>query len=112
MVWEAIYAHEQLSKLGTSARVINMHTIKPLDEAMVIKAARETGRIICAEEHQVTGGLGSAVAECLARNYPVPIGFVGMPDSFGESGKPRELMDKYGMSGNQIIKSAENLLKK
>jgi transketolase len=112
MVWEAIYAQEQLAKKGISSRVINVHTIKPLDEAIVIQAAKETGRIISAEEHQVNGGLGSAVAECLARNYPVPMAFVGMPDSFGESGEPRELMDKYGMSGDQIIKSAESLLKK
>jgi transketolase len=112
MVWEAIYAREQLSEKGIRARVINMHTIKPLDEAIVIRAAKETGRIICAEEHQVTGGLGSAVAECLAREHPVPMAFVGMPDSFGESGEPRELMDKYGMSGNQIIKSAEDLMRK
>ena len=112
LVWEALYAHEQLARKGISARVINMHTIKPLDEAMVIKAAKETGRIISAEEHQVNGGLGSAVAECLARNHPVPMAFIGMPDSFGESGKPRELMDKYGMSGKQIIKSAEELLEK
>ena len=87
-----------------------MHTIKPLDTDTVIRAAEETGLIVTAEEHQITGGLGSAVAECLSQNYPVPIEFVGMPDSFGESGEPGELMVKYGMSSQNILESAERLL--
>jgi transketolase len=112
LVWEAIKAHEMLREKGIHARVINMHTIKPLDEQIIIRAAKETGRIVSAEEHQVNGGLGSAIAECLVRNHPVPMEFIGMPDSFGESGEPMELLDKYGMSAKHIVRSAEKLLSK
>jgi len=110
LVWEALQAYKQLADKGINARIVNMHTIKPLDIDCVIRAAEETGLIVTAEEHQVTGGLGSAIAECLSQNYPVPIEFVGMPDSFGESGHPGELMVKYGMSAQKIVESAERLL--
>ncbi len=80
-----------------------MHTIKPIDKEAIINAARETGRIFTAEEHQVTGGLGGAVAEIVTQNYPVPITFIGMPDCFGESGKPSELMEKYGLTSRAIM---------
>ena len=106
LVWEALQAAEILEKDGISARVINIHTIKPIDKEIIIKAARETRAIITAEEHQVTGGLGAAVAE-----VSVPMDFVGMPDCFGESGPPLELMKKYGMSKEAIILKARLLLK-
>jgi transketolase len=104
MVWEALQASYLLKKLGINVRVLNMHTIKPLDKEAIIKAARETGRIITAEEHQVTGGLGGAVAEVVSSNYPVPVHFIGMPDCFGESGRPGELMEKYGLTSQAIQK--------
>jgi transketolase len=102
LVWEALQAAYSLKERGIQIRVINMHTIKPIDKEAVIKAARETGRIITAEEHQVTGGLGGAVAEVVSSNYPVPVQFIGMPDCFGESGRPAELMEKYGMTSMAI----------
>ena len=102
MVWEALQAAYSLKEKGIHVRVINMHTLKPVDKEAIIKAAKETGRIVTAEEHQVTGGLGGAVAEVLVRNYPVPVKFVGMPDCFGESGKPAELMEKYGLTADAI----------
>lgn len=112
LVWEALLAQQELQSIGISATVINIHTIKPLDEYTVIKLAKETGAIVCAEEHQVVGGLGSAVAECLVKNHPVPMEFVGMPDSFGESGEPRELMARYGMSAEQIVSKAKDVISK
>jgi transketolase len=102
MVWEALQAAYALLKEGIHLRVLNMHTIKPIDKESIIKAAKETGRIITVEEHQVTGGLGGAVAEIVTQNYPVPVHFIGMPDCFGESGKPAELMEKYGMTSRAI----------
>lgn len=109
MVWEALQAAYALKEKGIHIRVLNMHTIKPLDVDAIIQAAKDTGLIITAEEHQVTGGLGGAVAEVVAQNYPVPVKFIGMPDCFGESGKPSELMEKYGLTSqaiqNLILKS-------
>jgi transketolase len=102
MVWEALQAAYALKDKGIHIRVINMHTIKPIDKDAIIKAAKETGRIVTAEEHQVTGGLGGAVAEVVAQNYPVPVHFIGMPDCFGESGQPAELMEKYGLTSRAI----------
>ena len=104
MVWEALQAAYALRDLGIYVRVLNMHTIKPIDKEAIIKAARETGRIITVEEHQVTGGLGGAVAEVVSYNYPVPVQFIGMPDCFGESGRPAELMEKYGLTSRTIQK--------
>jgi transketolase len=118
LVWEALQAAYSLEKEGINARVINIHTIKPIDKEIIIKAAKETGKIVTAEEHQVAGGLGSAVAEVLA-GYPTPhssgldtraIGFIGMNDSFGESGKPEELMQKYGMTASDIADEARKIL--
>jgi transketolase len=111
MVWEALLAADLLESRGVHARVINMHTIKPVDKEFIIKAARETGAIVTAEEHQVTGGLGSAVAEVVVQHFPVPMAMVGMPDCFGESGEPRQLMEKYGMTAAAIAEAGENLLK-
>jgi transketolase len=102
MVWEALQAAYSLKGQGIRARVLNMHTIKPIDKEAIIKAAKETGWIITAEEHQITGGLGGAVAEVVAQHYPVPVNFSGMPDCFGESGKPAELMVKYGLTAMAI----------
>lgn len=110
MVASALLASEKLGEEGISARVIDMHTIKPLDEKIIIKAAKETGRIVTCEEHSVIGGLGSAVAETLSQNYPVKMRMVGQHDTFGESGKPDELREKYGMTENDIIKACKELM--
>ncbi|MFZ4522843.1 MAG: transketolase family protein [Bacteroidales bacterium] len=110
MVWEALVAAEILESAGISARVINMHTIKPIDREAIVCAATETGAIITAEEHQVTGGLGSAVAEVVVQSYPVPVSFIGMQDHFGESGEPRQLMEKFGMTAKAIVCAAEKLI--
>ena len=104
MIWEALQAAYALKSIGVEVRVLNMHTIKPIDKEAIIKAARETGMIVTAEEHQVTGGLGSAVAEVVSGNCPVPVHFIGMPDCFGESGRPGELMEKYGLTSHSIQK--------
>jgi transketolase len=107
LTWEALQASYMLEKQGINARVINLHTIKPLDEEIIIKAARETGAILTAEEHQVAGGLGSAVAEVVVKHHPVPMDFIGMKDRFGESGKPEELMEKFGMKAHHIADKAK-----
>ena len=105
MVSEAAAAAEKLAEDGIDVRVIDMHTIKPLDEEIIIKAAEETGAIVTAEEHSVIGGLGSAVAEVVVRNHPVKMSMVGQKDTYGESGKPDELKKKYGMTSDDIIKA-------
>ncbi len=110
LTWEALQASYQLKAQGIHARVINLHTIKPIDEEIIIRAARETGGILTAEEHQITGGLGGAVAEVIVKHYPVPMSFIGMKDRFGESGKPEELLEKYEMKANYIASRAESLL--
>ena len=110
MVNEAVIAAEALAEEGVDVRVIDIHTIKPIDEDILIKAAQETGRIVTAEEHSVIGGLGSAVAEVITRNAPVKMAFVGQQDTFGESGKPEELKKKYGMTAADIVTAAKSLL--
>ena len=112
LVWEALKTADQLKKIGVGVRVINLHTIKPIDKIEIIKAAKETGAIVTAEEHQIAGGMGSAVAEVVAENFPVPIEFIGMNDSFGESGQPEELLKKYGMSSEAIFDAAKKVLKR
>ena len=109
MVWESIIAVKDLYKQGIKARLINMHTIKPIDKEAIIKAAKETGAILTAEEHQITGGLAGAVAEVVVQNHAVPMEFIGMPNTFGESGKAKELMDKYGMNSQTIIQKSIQL---
>ena len=109
MVYRALGAADELAKQGLDIRVLNMSTIKPLDGAAVEAAARETGRIVTAEEHSVVGGLGSAVAEHLAKTHPVPIRMVGVQDVFGESGTPDQLFDKYGLSEGAIAEQMANL---
>lgn len=110
MVFEAQNAADALKKEGISVRVYDLHTVKPLDEGAVLKAAEETGCIVTAEEHQVNGGMGSTVAEFLAKHCPVPMEFVGMQDSFGESGDPQELMDKYGLNQKTIEEKIRKVL--
>lgn len=110
LVWEALTAADMLAEKRIDARVINMHTIKPIDREVIIKAAKETGAIITAEEHQVHGGLGSAVAEVVVQNHPVPMAIIGMPDRFGESGQPEELMRRYGLTADEIFSKAVGLV--
>ena len=112
MVYEALQAADTLTESGISAQVINMHTIKPLDTDCIIRAAQKTGCIVTAEEHQAAGGLGSAVAECLALHAPVPMEMVAVNDSFGESGQPQELMDKYQLNAAAIAAKAKAVLQK
>ena len=110
MLFEAQNAADALAKEGISVRVYDLHTVKPLDEETVLKAAEETGCVVTAEEHQVNGGMGGAVAECLAKHCPVPMEFVGMQDSFGESGDPQELMDKYGLNQKTVEEKIRKVL--
>ncbi|MCQ2547565.1 MAG: transketolase family protein [Clostridia bacterium] len=110
MVQDAMAAAEKLADEGIQARVIDMHTIKPLDEDIIIKAAQETKAIVTAEEHSVIGGLGSAVAEVVTKHAPTRIEMVGQKDTFGESGKPDELREKYGMTANDIYMAVKTVL--
>lgn len=110
MVNEVMMAAEKLAEEGIEIRVIDMHTIKPLDKDIIIKAAKETGVIVTAEEHSVIGGLGSAVAEVTAQECPVKMAMVGQQDTFGESGKPEELKAKYGMTAADIEKAVKKLV--
>ncbi len=111
MVCRALGAAELLAKDGLDIRVLNMSTIKPLDGEAITAAARETGRIVTAEEHSVVGGLGSAVAEHLATSTPVPMGMIGVQDTFGESGTPAELFEKYGLTEEAIAEKMAGLCK-
>ena len=103
LVHNAILAAQELEKKKISARVINIHTIKPLDEEIIIKAAEDCGAIITVEEHQVNGGLGSAISELLAENHPTPVERVGVRDRFGKSGEPSELIEAFGMGVSHIV---------
>lgn len=109
MVAEAMAAAEELAGKGIDVRVIDIHTIKPLDEEIIIRAAEQTGKIVTAEEHSIIGGLGSAVAEVLVKNCPVPVRMVGQSDTFGESGKPDQLKEKYGMTAKDIVHAVHSL---
>ena len=109
MTAKALDAAETLAKQGIQAEVINVHTIKPLDEETVIASAKKTGKVVTAEEHSIIGGLGSAVAEVLARQCPTKQAFVGVQDSFGESGSPDDLLEKYGLTTEAIVKAAVGL---
>ena len=110
MLFEAIDAAEQLSKEGISVRVIDIHTIKPIDRDIIVKAAEETGCIVTAEEHNIYCGLGSAVAEVLVENAPVPMERVGVKDVFGRSGKPAELLKYYHMTADDIVSSVKKVM--
>lgn len=109
MVAEAMEAASELAEEGVDVRVIDMHTIKPLDEDIIIKAAKETGKIVTAEEHSVIGGLGSAVAEVLCKKCPARMEMVGQQDTYGESGKPDELKEKYGMTAAAIVEAVREI---
>ncbi len=109
-VARALDAAESLEQDGISARVVNMSTIKPIDHELLTKCAKETGAIVTAEDHNIFGGLGGAVAESLAKSYPVPIEFIGVKDIFGESGEPDELSEKYQISSKYIVLAAKNVI--
>ncbi len=111
MVAAALEAAESLAGEGINARVLNIHTIKPIDIEALVKAARETGAVVTAEEHNIIGGLGGAVAEVLGENYPVPIKRVGLPDVFGESGDPKALLEKYNLTPAGIAGAVRSVLK-
>jgi len=110
MVYEALRAREALAGRGVSARVVNLHTPKPLDRELIVRCARETGAIVTAEEHQVNGGLGGAVAEAVVQGHPVPMELVAVHDRFGQSGKPAELMDAFGLRARDIEAAADRVL--
>ncbi|MBL0271662.1 MAG: transketolase family protein [Chitinophagaceae bacterium] len=110
LVWNAIQAGVILQEKGISVEVVNIHTIKPLDEEAVIKSLRKTKCAVTAEEHNIIGGLGDAIAQVAAKNFPVPIEFVGTKDTFGESGKPTDLLKKYGLDVPDIVKAAEKVM--
>lgn len=110
MVKSALDARDLLAKEGISARVINIHTLKPIDKDILIKAAKETGALVTAEEHNIIGGLGSAVSEVLSENYPAPLERVGVEDKFGKSGKPADLLQIYGLTPENIVKKAKAVL--
>ncbi len=110
LVWKALEACEILAEKGINAEVINIHTIKPLDKDAVIKSVRKTGCVVTAEEHQINGGLGDAIAHVLSNSFPSPIEFVGVMDVFGESGIPELLMKKYGLEAENIVVAAEKTI--
>lgn len=110
LVWNAIQAGVALEEKGISVEVINIHTIKPLDEEAVINSIKKTKCAVTAEEHNVIGGLGDAIAQCAAKNFPIPIEYVGTLDTFGESGTPKELLQKYHLDIPDIISAAEKVL--
>ena len=112
LVWEALQASEVLEEQGISAEVINIHTIKPLDEEAILKSVAKTGCIVTAEEHNIFGGLGESVARCLAVNNPTPQEFIGTKDTFGESGTPAQLMDKYGLNSSSIVEAVKKVIKR
>ena len=111
MVAHALQAADQLAKEGIEARVINLHTIKPLDQATILAAAKETGAIVTAEEHTVLGGLGGAVAEVIVQPHPVPMRFVGVHDQFGTSGDPAELLKVFHLMPEDLVKAAKDVLR-
>jgi len=112
LVYEAILAAKELAKQKIKAEVINNHTIKPLDNATILKSVHQTKCLVTVEDHQANGGLGSAVAEMLAKKYPVPIEMIGVQDSFGESGTVEQLWKKYKLTHPFIIKAALKVLKR
>jgi transketolase len=112
LVIQALIAAEVLAKKGIDVRVIDCHTLKPLDEQMVLKAAKETGAIVTAENNIIFGGLGSAVAEVLVEKYPIPMKRVGVQDTFAESGPYLEVIDKYGLTARHIVKAVNEVLRR
>ena len=109
VVHNALKAAKKLAEEGVGSVVLNVHTVKPLDEESILRVAKETGAVVTVEEHQIAGGFGSAVAELLAATYPVPIEFIGVHDQFGQSGKPEELIEHYGMGVTDIISAGDRV---
>ncbi|WP_299606921.1 transketolase C-terminal domain-containing protein [uncultured Aquimarina sp.] len=112
LVWESLLAAETLEAKGISVEVINIHTIKPLDDAAILNSVKKTGCIVTAEEHNYLGGLGESVSRVLAQNYPVPQEFIATNDTFGESGTPDQLMAKYGLNAEAIVNAVEKVIKR
>lgn len=112
LLHQTLMAARELESRGIEIEVMNLSTIKPLDEKAIINLAKKTGKIVTVEEHQIRGGMGSAVAECLAKNFPVPMEFVGVDDQFGQSGTPEELIEHYSMDTESIIKAVHKILKR
>lgn len=112
MVHESLKAAEELENQNISVYVVNIHTIKPIDEKLIVKIAKETNKVITAEDHNIIGGLGSAVAEVLSENYPCIMKRIGLNDQFGESGKPADLYEKYSLSADKIAKTVKDFIKK
>ncbi|WP_161890910.1 transketolase family protein [Pontibacter russatus] len=112
MVWKAILAGHILAEKGISAEIINIHTIKPLDEEAILKSVAKTKCVVSAEEHNRLGGLGDSIAQLLVKNTPLPMEYVAVNDTFGESGTPEELMEKYGLSENDIVAAAERVIRR
>ena len=110
LVWEALEAAKTLHDYGISAEVINIHTIKPLDDALILQSAKKTGAIVSCEEHNFLGGLGESISRILAENHPTPQEFVATQDTFGESGTPAELMGKYGLNAAAIVQKAQAVI--
>ena len=110
LVWEAILAGEKLAEMGIDAEIINIHTIKPLDEAAILKSVAKTRCVVTCEEHNRLGGLGDSDAQVLVKNYPLPQEYVAVDDSFGESGKPADLMKKYGLDSEHIIQAVQKVI--
>ena len=112
MVYESLVAAEKLAEKGIEAMVINLHTIKPIDREAIVEAAKRCGAVVTAEEHQLIGGMGSAVAEVLAEEFPVPIKMIGIKDKFGQSGDPDTLMKEYGLTAEAIVAAANSIVGK
>jgi transketolase len=110
LVWKSMEAANELEKLGVSVEIINIHTIKPLDDAAVLASAAKTGCVVTAEEHQMNGGLGDSICQLLARNIPTPVEMVAVNDQFGESGVPEQLLDKYGLGTVNIVDAAQKVI--
>lgn len=110
LVWKAIEAGEKLAEMGINAEIINIHTIKPLDERAILESVAKTGCVVSAEEHNRIGGLGDSIAQVLSRNNPVPQEYVAVNDSFGESGTPDQLMEKYGLEAVDIVKAVQKVM--
>lgn len=112
LVFEALKAAKELKDSGIEVDVLNLATIKPIDSVAIISEAKKTGAVVTVEEHQITGGMGGAVSEVLAKNFPIPIEFIGMNDSFGESGNPDELLEKYKMKSKDIAEAVGKVIKR
>lgn len=110
LVWKSIEAAQELEERGYSVEIINIHTIKPLDDAAILKSVAKTKCVVTAEEHQMNGGLGDSVCQLLAREMPTPVEMVAVNDRFGESGTPAELMTKYGIDTDDVIAAAERAM--